>query len=247
MSAVLLDLTSADVLGIGHRLSDLTSDVPFTTGVPAVLGEQPAAPRLARAFARRQRAEAGLVARSTLHALWDLLCASATPSHHVLLDAGAYPIAHWATAAARQNGAGVDQVTHYDAAAFSRAAAAAARTRNRIILVLDGSCPGCGQVAPLEDIGWVAERYGALVIVDDTLACGVLGTAPSMLDPLGVDGVGSSAFTNVISERHVTVAELNRHAKQLLEQHFPLLWVAGEISNFTRAASGHWYFTLKDD
>ncbi len=45
----------------------------------------------------------------------------------------------------------------------------------------------------------------------------------------------------------VTVTELNRHAKQLLEQSFPLLWVAGEISNFTRAASGHWYFTLKDD
>lgn len=45
----------------------------------------------------------------------------------------------------------------------------------------------------------------------------------------------------------VTVAELNRHAKQLLEQHFPLMWVAGEISNFTRATSGHWYFTLKDD
>ena len=32
----------------------------------------------------------------------------------------------------------------------------------------------------------------------------------------------------------------------MLEQNFPLLWVSGEISNFTRAASGHWYFTLKD-
>ncbi|MFA7241932.1 MAG: exodeoxyribonuclease VII large subunit [Sulfuricellaceae bacterium] len=44
----------------------------------------------------------------------------------------------------------------------------------------------------------------------------------------------------------ITVSELNRHAKQLLEQGFPLMWIAGEISNFTRAASGHWYFTLKD-
>ena len=26
-----------------------------------------------------------------------------------------------------------------------------------------------------------------------------------------------------------------------------MTWIAGEISNFTRAASGHWYFTLKDD
>lgn len=44
----------------------------------------------------------------------------------------------------------------------------------------------------------------------------------------------------------ITVSELNRHAKQLLEQNIPLMWIAGEISNFTRATSGHWYFTLKD-
>lgn len=44
----------------------------------------------------------------------------------------------------------------------------------------------------------------------------------------------------------LTVSELNRHAKAVLEQTFPLLWVGGEISNFTRATSGHWYFTLKD-
>jgi exodeoxyribonuclease VII large subunit len=44
----------------------------------------------------------------------------------------------------------------------------------------------------------------------------------------------------------LTVTELNRSARRLLEQRFPLLWVAGEISNLTRAASGHLYFTLKD-
>ncbi len=48
-------------------------------------------------------------------------------------------------------------------------------------------------------------------------------------------------------DRIVTVSELNRSARQLLEQNFPLMWVTGEISNFTRAASGHWYFSLKDD
>ncbi len=45
----------------------------------------------------------------------------------------------------------------------------------------------------------------------------------------------------------MTVGELNRSARQCLEQAFPLLWVTGEISNFTRAASGHWYFSLKDE
>src|SRR3989304_3858385 len=46
--------------------------------------------------------------------------------------------------------------------------------------------------------------------------------------------------------RGISVSELNRLAKELIEQNLPLMWVAGEISNFTRAASGHCYFSLKD-
>jgi exodeoxyribonuclease VII large subunit len=44
----------------------------------------------------------------------------------------------------------------------------------------------------------------------------------------------------------LTVSELNRLANQVLTQNFPLFWVSGEVSNLTRAASGHWYFSLKD-
>ncbi|HUL42200.1 MAG TPA: exodeoxyribonuclease VII large subunit [Burkholderiales bacterium] len=44
----------------------------------------------------------------------------------------------------------------------------------------------------------------------------------------------------------ISVSELNRSARDLLEHGFPLTWVAGEISNLTRATSGHWYFSLKD-
>jgi exodeoxyribonuclease VII large subunit len=50
-----------------------------------------------------------------------------------------------------------------------------------------------------------------------------------------------------VSERNIfTPTQLVRLAKELLEDAFPLIWVEGEISNFTAAASGHWYFTLKD-
>ncbi len=45
----------------------------------------------------------------------------------------------------------------------------------------------------------------------------------------------------------IAVSALNQAVARVLERNFPLLWVAGEVSNFTRAASGHWYFTLKDD
>jgi exodeoxyribonuclease VII large subunit len=45
----------------------------------------------------------------------------------------------------------------------------------------------------------------------------------------------------------LTVSALNQAVARTLERSFPLAWVSGEVSNFTRAASGHWYFTLKDD
>ncbi len=47
-------------------------------------------------------------------------------------------------------------------------------------------------------------------------------------------------------QKILSVSELNRLAREVLEQSFPLFWLSGEVSNFTRAASGHWYFSLKD-
>ena len=50
------------------------------------------------------------------------------------------------------------------------------------------------------------------------------------------------------SERQIfSVSQLNRSVRHLIETQLPLLWVEGEISNFARPASGHWYLTLKDD
>lgn len=47
--------------------------------------------------------------------------------------------------------------------------------------------------------------------------------------------------------RVLAVSELNRRVKNMLEANLELLWVAGELSNVMRAASGHWYFSLKDE
>jgi exodeoxyribonuclease VII large subunit len=44
----------------------------------------------------------------------------------------------------------------------------------------------------------------------------------------------------------LSVSELLRSVRDTLERRFPLLWVRGELSNLSRAPSGHWYFTLKD-
>jgi exodeoxyribonuclease VII large subunit len=45
----------------------------------------------------------------------------------------------------------------------------------------------------------------------------------------------------------ISVSELNRQVKTLLEQGLARLWVEGEVSNLARPASGHLYFSLKDE
>ena len=54
-------------------------------------------------------------------------------------------------------------------------------------------------------------------------------------------------ITNPTERQILSVSQLNRSVRHLLETQLPMLWVEGEISNFARPASGHWYLTLKDD
>ncbi|MBU2979147.1 exodeoxyribonuclease VII large subunit [Alteromonas sp. C1M14] len=49
------------------------------------------------------------------------------------------------------------------------------------------------------------------------------------------------------SRQILTVTKLNRLARTVLEGEIGLVWISAEISNFVCAASGHWYFTLKDN
>ncbi len=48
-------------------------------------------------------------------------------------------------------------------------------------------------------------------------------------------------------EKIYTVSGLNREIKEILEDHYGLVWVVGEVSNFRAPSSGHYYFTLKDE
>ena len=60
----------------------------------------------------------------------------------------------------------------------------------------------------------------------------------------------SPEFTRVsrrAPEEILSVSQLTRSVRDVLEHRFPLLWVSGEISNFLLARSGHAYFVLKDE
>jgi len=68
----------------------------------------------------------------------------------------------------------------------------------------------------------------------DLTDCGEVNTAPMPDLPLPV------------AQPVVSVSELNRLTRDLIESRLPLMWVRGEISNLKRYDSGHCYFTLKD-
>jgi exodeoxyribonuclease VII large subunit len=58
---------------------------------------------------------------------------------------------------------------------------------------------------------------------------------------------GSKLLATLFAERRVyTVSELTERIKDTLELEFFALHVQGEVSNYKRHQSGHWYFTLKD-
>lgn len=44
----------------------------------------------------------------------------------------------------------------------------------------------------------------------------------------------------------ISVSQLNARARKILESGLEAMWISGELSNVVRAASGHWYFSLKD-
>lgn len=44
----------------------------------------------------------------------------------------------------------------------------------------------------------------------------------------------------------VSVSQFVQTAKQAIEEQLPPMWISGEVANFTAAASGHWYFVIRD-
>ena len=55
------------------------------------------------------------------------------------------------------------------------------------------------------------------------------------------------AFIPAVPNTVVPVSLFVGSARLIIERHLGLTWISGEISGLSRAASGHCYFTLKDD
>ena len=186
-----VDLTSSLFLGRTHPSRSLPGWSALTTGRPAVLGEPPAADELARYVAATQGAAAGIVARSTLHALVDLMQVLLHPGDVLVLDERVYPLTRWAAGLAADRGVHMISYPHHRPGPV-------AAGRGRVWWATDGWCPGCNRPAPLRRLAALASATGGGVVVDDTLAFGVLGRR------------GEARFRR----RHRDAAVVRRHARR---------------------------------
>src|SRR5205807_5522585 len=104
----------------------------------------------------------------------------------IYLDAGTYPTARWGIERARCLGASVQTFAHHDEEALARSVRAAGGVP---LVVADGLCPGCGNVAPVWSYLDAVRPTGGWVVLDDTQALGILGT-PGHGHPYGRGGGG---------------------------------------------------------
>jgi 8-amino-7-oxononanoate synthase len=199
------DFTRALYLGLRHPSAALGHWGALTLGLPAALSEPPGADAVAADLARLLGMPAATLLPSTLHLFWDLLRFLARDGRSALLvDAGAYPILHWATEGAAAVGARVRRFAHHDAAALASLARQVAGAGLRPVIVCDGYCTGCNRPAPLHEYARIARGCGGLLVLDDTQALGVLGRGPSNVCPYGHGG-GGSLHWHGLAGSHIAV------------------------------------------
>jgi 8-amino-7-oxononanoate synthase len=195
-----LDFTSALFLGMRQEYRSLPEWTSLTSGVPAAWREPATARAIGASIAEAQRAESAFVARSALHALADAMTLLPRRGDTVAIDEAVYPIAETASLIAKGRGVKVHRYPHH------RPIAPVGNGRGRVIYVTDGWCQGCNSPAPLSQLQALAKRRNGIVVVDDSLACGVLGKR-GIPDSFG-DGTGTPQWSGLSHDRLLWIASL---------------------------------------
>ena len=204
----MLDFTSALYLGLRHASESLRPWAQLTGGVPAALATPPLARTVAGKLAEVTGTERATLARSTLHAFWDLFVILAGGDTTIYVDAKTYPIARWGVERAAGRGVPVRTFAHHDPTDLWRRVTEAAGSRRRPLVVADGLCPGCGTLAPIRRYLDLAREFGGMLVLDDTQALGILGYSPGPQAPYGLGGGGSLRRHGVGATHVVLVGSL---------------------------------------
>jgi 8-amino-7-oxononanoate synthase len=197
---VTADFRLALFLARYHPTDTLDPWERLTTGLPPTLDRNMDRDVEARVATDMGTPEATL-ARSALHGLIDAVAATSTGGS-ILIDEAVYPIARWAAATAGRPPITFD---HYDTADARRRCR---RLPKPVVIIVDGWCPSCGRPAPITSLAELAGRTGGHLVVDDSLAMGVLGRRTAGSGGFGHGGGGSLARSGTNARNVLVVASL---------------------------------------
>ena len=193
----LLDLASNDYLGLTRHPDVVAAAIKAiraygagATGSRLVTGTTQLHEQLELALAQRLGAESALVFSSGYLANLGAVCGLAGPGTLIVSDSGNHASL---IDACRLSRARVQVVAHQDPGAV--AAALADRVEPRALVVTDAIFSVDGALAPLAELHAVARQYGALLLVDEAHAIGVLGPA----------GAGASAAAGLAGQPEVVL------------------------------------------
>jgi len=193
----MLDFTSSLYLGLKHPHSSLRPWKMISTGAPAALRIPALNRTVAAKLALLFGCESAILASSTLHLFWDLFTIFKEKHIAIYLDAGTYPIARWGVERAAAKGVPIRLFLHYDPNSLAKKLIYGGLQGFRPIIIADGFCPGCGRPAPVGDYLKIARRNGGHLVLDDTQALGILGSAPDADVPCGRGGGGILRWSGI--------------------------------------------------
>ena len=224
------DFTSALYLGLRHPTHALRPWSRLTAGVPSALREPAESVGTARRLAALIGCESAVLGSSTLHLFWDLPALLGGRSV-VLVEHGTYAIGRGGAQRAAAAGARVAEFAQHNPRALHRALLALGPGR-RALIVIDSVAPGEDGRSPLPAYADLAKRFGALLVIDDTQALGILGAKADRRLPYGYGGGGSLRHHGLRGGHMVVIASL---AKAL---GVPLAVLAGSAAEVARFSAG---------
>jgi glycine C-acetyltransferase len=188
-----INLASNNYLGLAahprmsHAAAEASERFGAGTGaVRTIAGTMSSHLELERRFAEFKHAEAALMFQSGFTANAGTVAAILSKDDVIVSD----ELNHASIIdGARLSRARIEVFAHRDAGAADAALAKTAAPGSRQLLVTDGVFSMDGDIAPLPDLVEVAERHGAIMMVDDAHASGVLGAGGAgTVDHFGLHG-----------------------------------------------------------
>lgn len=204
---MLIDFCSSLYLGMQHPSAALPSWGSLTTGVPALLGELEINQQIAQQVAALQGMEAGILAPSSLHLMFDFF--QAIDRNTVLfLDEQAYPLMDWASRIATGRGIKVLSFSSHKLSKLSLLLQMYVRPGQIPFILCDGWNPVIGKAAPLWRYLDLLRPFNGYLLIDDTQALGVLGENASKTKSLGKGGGGTLRHLGISNPAVVSIASL---------------------------------------